>query len=528
MASSSTVIIAYACILTVLIWTTLASPSNTSSWSVGQTVRTSSGIVHGHAAKNAPTVSEYLGIPYGDSCPSNGGFTFAAVLANSSSLNLAPSALQVLDSSIGQTGEILNEDCLTLNVWTKPQSGEKKKAVLLWIHGGGFTTGSSNNRLWNGQHFADSQDIVVVSINYRLNIFGFPGSPSTTNNLGLLDQRLAIEWTRDNIISFGGDPKRITLAGESAGAGSIDLYSYAWTHDPIANGFILQSGTAAPSTANASLANWLVAASLLGCNASSAATSILTCMRAKDQSSILKAIAALPDFGPAVDNVLVYPDTIARGLAGKFIHKPLLIGANDNELGLFRVLFSARGASFSNSWYTLQNLFSFNCGAALRAKFSTVARVPTWRYRYFGDFANLALQNGVGELGSGAWHGSEIPMVFGTDMEVQNVTGRSAEQERIGRDMQKAWAAFVKDPEEGLKTFGWPKYDPSSKTLVRLAYQNRTGPNLGLPADYDFACPWIMTVGQALLYSASTQTAVDVLAGLTRPLARQVLGLFEV
>ena len=89
-----------------------------------------------------------------------------------------------------------------------------------------------------------TQEENTNSSSYRLNIFGFPGSPNATQNLGLLDQRLAVEWVRDNIAGFGGDPTRITLFGQSAGGASVDYYSYAWTSDPIVAGFIPESGTA--------------------------------------------------------------------------------------------------------------------------------------------------------------------------------------------------------------------------------------------------------------------------------------------
>jgi cholinesterase len=120
-------------------------------------------------------------------------------------------------------------------VWTKPQVGEKAKAVLVWIYvslvitaikkrtlifdqGGGFALGNTANPAYHGARLADDQDVVVVSMNYRLNILGFPGAPGLPDqNLGLLDQRLAVEWIRDNVAAFGGDPKRITLFGESAG-----------------------------------------------------------------------------------------------------------------------------------------------------------------------------------------------------------------------------------------------------------------------------------------------------------------------
>ncbi|PBP24904.1 carboxylesterase [Diplocarpon rosae] len=305
---------------------------------------------------------------------------------------------------------------------------------MLWIYGGSFMTGSSINAAYNGQHLADEEEIVVVSINYRVNIFGFPGAPNTSNNVGLLDQRLAVEWIRDNIAAFGGDPHRITLVGESAGAGSVDFYSFAYTHDPI----------------------------------------------------------------------------------------PYLLGVNNNEAGLFHITYQAGGQTFPESWWKLLNEYAFNCGAAHRSK-AAAAVVPTWRYRYFGDFPNLALST---VPLSGAWHGSEIPTIFGTDLEVQNLTARTTSQDLINRYMQGAWAAFVRNPREGLTDYGWPQYDPNSATLIRLAFANLTGTNLGLPSDHDFLCPWIVPLGQALMQSALSQSAVDVLAGLTKAVADQVLSAF--
>ncbi|OWP06027.1 hypothetical protein B2J93_1784 [Marssonina coronariae] len=524
---------------------------------VGRTVSTSSGEVRGHCAMNRRSVSEYLGIPYasppvgklrwaapqpfrgstvingsffGHSCAANAGVSYQAVLANAAKLNLTRTATQVLDTMIGQSHEIFSEDCLTLNIWTKPQAGERQKAVMLWIYGGSFMTGSSSNAAYNGQHLADEEDIVVVSINYRVNIFGFPGAPNTRSNLGLLDQRLAVEWTRDNIHAFGGDPQRITIVGESAGAGSVDFYSFAYTHDPIVAGFIAQSGTASNALSpDASASIWYEAAGLLNCgDATSHPDVVLSCMRGRDQESILEAIAGLPDFGPIVDNEVVFTDadTVARAATGQFIRKPYLLGVNNNEAGLFHITYQAGGQTFPESWWKLLNEYAFNCGAAQRSK-AAAAVVPTWRYRYFGDFPNLALS--TAPL-SGAWHGSEIPTIFGTDLEVQNLTARTASQGLINRYMQGAWAAFVRNPMEGLRdhplSYGWPQYEPNSATLVRLAFANLTGTNLGLPSDHDFLCPWIVPLGQALTQSTSSQSAVDVLAGLTKVVADQVLAAF--
>jgi cholinesterase len=189
------------------------------SWSTGQVVKTSSGSAKGHASSWKPAVSEYLGIPFAQ--PPVGKLRFLAPKAYKSdkmfnAAEFGPSCFANVDTKpnatvvynqgfpttllghMGQAGDTFDEDCLTLNIWTKPQSGEKKKAVMLWIYGGGFNSGNTRNPYYNGARLADEEDVVVVSINYRLNIFGFPRADFLPDkNIGLLDQRLAVEWVRD-------------------------------------------------------------------------------------------------------------------------------------------------------------------------------------------------------------------------------------------------------------------------------------------------------------------------------------------
>lgn len=105
---------------------------------------------------------------------------------------------------------------------------------MVWVYGGGFSGGDASDLGENGAKVAKQQDVVVVSLNYRTNIFGLPGEPHLPNmNPGLMDQRGAIEWVRDNIAAFAGDVKRIVLFGESTGASSVDYFAYGYIEDPI-------------------------------------------------------------------------------------------------------------------------------------------------------------------------------------------------------------------------------------------------------------------------------------------------------
>ena len=140
-----------------------------------------------------------------------------------------------------------SEDCLTLNIWTR---GRKNNLpVMVWIHGGGFVGGGTTNPIYNCENLAAAQDVVVVTLNYRVNIFGFmnfaaiDSSFEDSGYLGLKDQRLALEWVRENILSFGGDPSNITIFGESAGAGSVMFQMILPDANKLFHKAIAQSGT---------------------------------------------------------------------------------------------------------------------------------------------------------------------------------------------------------------------------------------------------------------------------------------------
>jgi len=168
---------------------------------------------------------------------------------------------------------------------------------------------------------------LTSTYSYRLNIFGFSGAPGETQNVGLLDQRKAIEWVYQNIAGFGGDPSRISIMGQSAGGSAVDYYSYAYADNPLVAGLISHSGTAlsfTPNTPEFSQASFLTAAQSLGCSGAN----VTACMRAQDYKAVLGAVAkvkplasaalAQPVFHPTVDGKTVFADYKALSHAGKF------------------------------------------------------------------------------------------------------------------------------------------------------------------------------------------------------------------
>jgi carboxylesterase type B len=190
---------------------------------------------------------------------------------------------------------------------------------------------------------------------YRVGLNGFPGAPGLEyQNPGLMDQRLATEWVRDNIAQFGGkslqmawkapridlapgDPKRITIFGESAGGFAVDYYAYAWPQDPIVAGFIAQSGTASGARPTmgrdqaANYASWYRLSAALGCGGAEAGAKTVECVRGKDSAAVTK-VANGPgmSFGPRADGKVVFANNKARGEAGQMIKRVRLPALGGN------------------------------------------------------------------------------------------------------------------------------------------------------------------------------------------------------
>ncbi|KAF2665992.1 alpha/beta-hydrolase [Microthyrium microscopicum] len=475
-------------------------------WKVGQQVLTTSGPVVGHSPilKGNTEVSEYLGIPYAQ--PPIGKLRWRVPQTYKSPNNATIKATQWGPScpSGGMTGgSNVNEDCLTLNIWTKPQTGEKKKAVLISIYGGGFNIGSSNTPSLNGAPLANQQDVVVVSMNYRLNVFGFPGAPGIfpEQNFGLRDIRQSIEWTRDNIAAFGGDPSRMIIMGESAGGGAVDFYSFAYPEDPIVHGFIEQSGSAWTRgiAEDSNLDVWYKMSAKLGCGGQEAGVKTIDCLREKPWKDVMALVQTGPrtpgeTFGPIFDEQTIFKDYDARAKAGNFSKKPLLIGSNNNEAGTFEMMAGLNAKDVSD----MNRLFT--CLAAKSADARLSFKVPTWRYRFFDASPNNAIS-----AKSGAFHGAELAFVFGTPKSRDNFLGVNTDtpaEAQLTQKMMTAWAAFAKDPVGGLDKLGYSRYIPESKSLIQFGVPGAEAVSYDVGKKFDDECA---------IYEKSTDSIHDII-----------------
>jgi len=346
---------------------------------------------------------------------------------------------------------------------------------MIWIYGGGFTLGTSETIIYNGAQIVNNHDVVVVSFNYRINVFGFPGAPglpSKEKNPGLRDVRAAVEWVKRNIGAYGGDASKITLFGESAGAAAVDAYLYAYASNPIIRGAIAQSGDVSIATSGGlgnttdPAATWGALATAVGCPATGLLS--LPCVRTKPATALRDALFANPTlaFIPWVDEGTIFSNTPQRLASGQFARIPFLGGSNDNEI------------PGTTPAAIIGTKLAFTCPAARTAKGRT-AYVPTWQYRYYGNFPTAA-----GVPPAGAFHGSEITQIFQTF----NPLIATPQQIASSIYIQNAWVTFVKNPTSGLSSLGWPKFDPTKPTLVQLAVNNANTPSYADPAPIQGDC----------------------------------------
>lgn len=362
----------------------------------------------------------------------------------------------------------------------------------------GFAGGNTNTPFANGQHLADAEDIIVVSVNYRLNVFGFPGAPDADTNLGLRDQRLAVEWLRDNIAAFGGNPKKITIAGQSSGGAAVDWWSYAYKKDPIVKGLMSTSGNAFSfpmNTPQKQKDNWFAIAALVGCEASG---DTLACMRQQPWETISKAVSKIapspggspvrstPPFYPMVDGDVIFTDYLSLASSGSFAKIPYFHGHNDHEQGYYVIPAFAQGRNVTAEQTAQFLLESFVCPTSYEATQRLAAEVPTWVYRYFGDWDNTRLYPT-----SGAYHGTELHMILGSSEDASGLPASKAQKETV-KLFQGAVAAFVENPKKGLTKYGWPEFNPKKHSWIEIAKDNKPKATFAKPAKYDGTCSSIV------------------------------------
>jgi len=348
-----------------------------------------------------------------------------------------------------QNGADVSEDCLYLNVWTPEWPPQSRKPVMLWIHGGGNFAGASSEAIFDGENFA-RRGVILVSANYRLGVFGFFAHPELTDesthhasgNYGLMDQVAALKWVRDNIANFGGDPRNVTIFGESAGSLDINVLLTS----PLTKGlFARLIGESGPVVAPPPLAEGEKKGLSVAANLKADSLKTLRALPAEDlQKATGQGLSFLgPLLGVVVDGWVLPKPPFPVFEAGQEHRVDLLLGSNARELS--RPFFPVAGLSqgiaaqfgpltphaleiyglkdgqepqpdavFGSAMAQWATDSQFRCGTV--AQLIWHARAGNTAYQF--QFSRVP----PGREAVGAAHGSELAYVFGT----LSIAGRAA------------------------------------------------------------------------------------------------------
>ncbi|MGC1780867.1 MAG: carboxylesterase family protein [Xanthobacteraceae bacterium] len=435
---------------------------------------------------------------------------------------IAPQARSRLAHIMGEFERQQSEDCLTLNIWT-PAADKAKRPVLIWIHGGAYSSGAGSLSWYAGDRLATNGDVVAVSINYRLGALGFLYLPGVSGgNLGLLDQMAALRFVRDNIAAFGGDPDNVTVVGQSAGAASIAMLMTM----PAAHGLfrraIMQStpfGRIARTRDDAHRIGRRLL-EVLGLKPDEAAelkaVPVANLIAAQGELARLekKFASALAPFWPVIDGEII-PGEIAPALeAGAGADIDTLLGTTREEMaafygidpdipkadqaaidGVFASVFKTEPRRHYDEYRRLRAAATNN---ALLGDLMTDAmfrmgtlRLAEWRadqgrpvYLYQFDWQSPA--------GFESCHCLEVPFVFNNPSawtESPMLKGASpAEMAGLAAAMQPAWIAFARTGKpDHPRLPAWPAYGREERMTMR--FDGVIGP-VGDLAGLSWRTPW--------------------------------------
>jgi para-nitrobenzyl esterase len=393
--------------------------------------------------------------------------------------------------------EAMSEDCLVLNVWTPALDRARKLPVMVWLHGGGYTSGSGGFICYDGIELARKHDVVVVTVNHRLTVFGYLylggfGSQryAASSNMGNLDIIAALEWVRDNIAAFGGDPDSVTIFGQSGGGGKVSSLMAM----PAARGLfkraIVQSGAAVKGisrdAASQNAEHFLARLNL--------EPSQLEKLQDIPLQQLLQATDTSGgppiNFGPVVDGHSLPTDPFDPVAPALSVNVPLLIGTVETEVTFFpgqpldpiddatlharvkqllktnsdadvdRVIAAYRAGRPGAPNTDLDLIMAsdgFRAGVLLEAERKAAQAQSAPVYQYYFTWRSPVRE---GKLRS--FHTVEIPFVFDNVDAAKSMTGSGKDRYELATRMSSAWVAFARtgDPNHS----GLPKWAPYDNT----------------------------------------------------------------
>jgi para-nitrobenzyl esterase len=446
-------------------------------------------------------VKAFKGVPYGASTEGAGRFMPPSKVSSwtgvRDALELGPASPQnpsvLIPESMAQQPKGDNagsEDCLHLNVWTQ-STGGGKRPVMVWFHGGGYSAGSANWPMYDGTNLAAKHDVVVVTVNHRLNVFGYlyladlgGAKYAHSSNVGMLDCIQALEWVRDNISNFGGDPNNVTIFGQSGGGGKVSTLMGMPGAKGLFHRAIAMSGSNVNGTTREH-ANQGVEAFLKTLNLSAGRIDELQKMPVPQLLQALRATRGL-NLSPVIDGRTLPAAPFAPVASDISANVPLMIGSTETEItwnarmnfdpidaatlhdrvkGYAKVDDAAADrliAVYRKGWPKADNLTialiigtdvsNFRVGTDTEAERKAIAgKAPVYKY-YFQWYSPV--RGGVLR----SYHTLDIPFVFENTTIAESMNGSGKDLQPLSDKMSSAFVAFARTGNPNTKLL--PKWEP--------------------------------------------------------------------
>ncbi|XP_078597936.1 cholinesterase-like [Branchiostoma floridae x Branchiostoma japonicum] len=454
------------------------------------------------------TVENYLGIPY--AAPPTGNLRFSPPRPVQSWEGVRNASVFGNECVQTSPGGPMSEDCLYLNVWV-PRTGGQMLSVMVYIHGGALQSGTGNKE--GADWLAAIGDVIVVAMNYRLNVFGFlsTGDRNSPGNYGLMDQRAAIVWVKESIHNFGGDPDSITVYGLSAGSIAVSHQMLSPKNNGLFSRVICESGVATgPGTINYHpMESVRKLCNVMNCTSDDAA-GMVSHLRAADPVQLTNAAATftgtppLRYWAPVIDGDFIPEEPLHILESGVLQNRDLLLGSNDDEggylfgdpgflavnnvlmvKGLLQVTFPGfftedvlealtydydmwneeDPASLRRSLVDLYGDFTYVANTVQTANIYSKRNYTTYMYQFAHRLSNSPFPPGVG-----ASHANNHFFIFPSSDFLERAT---VDEKNLMRTMIKLWTNFAKtgnpnSPADTTLPVEWPKYLPSTKQYLRL------------------------------------------------------------
>ena len=403
-----------------------------------------------------------------------------------------------------------DEDCLYLNIWT-PAADNKTRPVMFWIYGGGFITGASSRPRLNGANLAVHGDVVVINFNYRLGALGFINLPGITPNIGILDQIAALNWVRENIDRFGGDPNNITVFGESAGAGSVSVLLTNPATRGLFHKAIMESGSASPRDFAVKKGTETLFSKLRieeGDIDALRQVPIKKLLRAqRSLSGSLLELGTNP-FNPFVDGKIIPEHPLDVMRKGEAANVPIIIGCNKDEIGFLPIMLKNADEAKAKPIIDIVKQQFYDSGVSEQDLYQLIAiykngieeeyknipykyldalltdilfRIPIIRnleaYVQHQPNAYMYIFTYGSRDNNMALHTIEIPFVFGI-LDTKDIADGGIEvnkdSKKLAENVMDAWVAFARtgNPNHyGLPQ--WPPYDLDERATMILGVESR-------------------------------------------------------